>query len=263
MAKYITAIIIIFLALKGSAQVHGIAVNKKNNASISNSNWADSIVMLPVKGGKFQMGAKGFSYAEPIHTVTLSTFFISKYEITQAQWEAVMHYNESKFTNCPQCPVENVSWLDVQNFLKELNKLTGKKYRLPTEAEWEFAARGGNQSSNHRYAGSDFLGAVAWYRENSEMKTHPVGQKQPNELGLYDMLGNVSEWCNDWFDTSYYRKSGFTNPKGPVSGKNKTMRGGNIYSSGNTLNCCERINCGCDEYYKVEGIGFRIVREVE
>jgi formylglycine-generating enzyme len=259
LTQYIIILFFILLALDTNAQRQGIAGNNRNIISFA----TDSIELIPVDGGTFQMGAIGNSYAEPVHTVTLSSFYISKYEITQAQWEAVMNYNDSKFTNCPRCPVEYISWLDVQNFIKELNRRTGKKNRLPTEAEWEFAARGGNYSSNHKYAGSDFVGDVAWYRSNSEMKTHPVGKKQPNELGLYDMLGNVDEWCSDWFGPDYYKTSETINPKGPPKGNIKIMRGGDVFSNGKTLETSERTNCPCDENFRAEGVGFRIVQERE
>ena len=145
--------------------------------------------MVYVEGGTFTMGCTPEqgndcdSDEKPTHRVTLASFQISKYEVTQAQWEAVMGANPSYFKNCADCPVEQVSWNDIQKFLRRLNQMTGKDYRLPTEAQWEFAARGGNKSRGYKYAGSDDLDAVAWYRDNSGSKTHPVGQKQPNELG--------------------------------------------------------------------------------
>jgi formylglycine-generating enzyme required for sulfatase activity len=170
--------------------------------------------LVYVQGGSYMMGSSdGQPREKPVHKVTLSSFKISKYEVTQAQWKAVMGTNPSNFKGCDNCPVEQVSWNDTQTFLKKLNELTGKKYRLLSEAEWEYAARGGNKSKGYKYAGSNSLNNVAWHNGNSGKKTHPVGQKQPNELGLYDMTGNVYEWCQDWYDDKYYEKSNnLTNP---------------------------------------------------
>jgi len=134
--------------------------------------------------------------------VTVGDFSIGKYEVTQSQWLAVMGSNPSLNKGCDNCPVENVSWNDVQDFLKKLNSMTGKNYRLPTEAEWEYAAKGGSHTHGYEYAGSNNVDDVVWYGNNSGNKTHEVGQKQPNELGIYDMTGNVMEWCSDWHDAS-------------------------------------------------------------
>jgi len=159
--------------------------------------------MVFVETGSFEMGSDRMRvrYVSelPVHPVAVSSFQIGKYEITQAQWRAVMGSNPSDFENCDDCPVENVSWNDVQVFITTLNQQTGRKYRLPTEAEWEFAARGGRLSRGFNYAGSNRLRKVAWYNRNGGRRTHPVGTKAPNELGLYDMSGNVWEWCQDVF----------------------------------------------------------------
>ncbi len=185
--------------------------------------------MVRVEGGTFTMGAtpeqgSDASFDEkPTHQVTLSTFYIGKYEVTQAEWQAVMGANPSHFKG-DNLPVENVSWLDCQEFIRKLNELTGKQFRLPTEAEWEYAARGGNKSNRTKYAGGSNIDNVGWYKENSNKTTHPVGRKRANELGLYDMTGNVQEWCQDWY--GYYSSASQTNPQGPATGWHRVLRGG-------------------------------------
>ncbi|MGM9712610.1 MAG: formylglycine-generating enzyme family protein [Prevotella sp.] len=179
--------------------------------------------MVLVEGGTFTMGAKD---EKPMHQVTLSSFYIGKYEVTQSLWKAVMGSNPSEWQG-DNLPVENVSWDDCQEFVKKLNTMTGKNFRLPTEAEWEFAARGGKHSRGYQYSGSTKLGDVAWYNDNSYKQTHPVGTKAPNELGIYDMSGNVWEWCQDWYGV--YNSYAQTNPTGPSSGSFRVNRGGSWY----------------------------------
>ena len=185
--------------------------------------------MVYVSGGTFTMGATSEQGSEvyddekPTHSVTLSSFYLCKYEVTQALWRAVMGNNPS-YVKGNNLPVENVSWNDCQTFISRLNNLTGKNFRLPTESEWEYAARGGNRSRGYKYSGSNVLSDVAWYCDNSGEKTHPVGTKSSNELGLYDMSGNVNEWCSDWKGT--YSSSAQTNPTGPSSGAGRVFRGG-------------------------------------
>ena len=160
---------------------------------------------------------------KPVHSVTLSGYYIGKTEVTQALWKAVMGSNPSHFEG-DDLPVEKVSWDDCQTFISKLNALTGKNFRLPTEAEWELAARGGNQSRHTQYSGSSRIDDVAWYLYNSGYKTHPVKTKQPNELGIYDMTGNVEEWCQDWYGS--YSSYSQTNPTGASSGSYRVFRGG-------------------------------------
>jgi formylglycine-generating enzyme len=187
--------------------------------------------MIAVKGGTFTMGCTSEQGSDccdsdeiPAHQVTVSDYYIGKYEVTQRQWRAVMGNNPSRFSGCDNCPVEQVSWNDVQEFIRKLNQLTGKNYRLPTEAQWEFAARGGASGSPTKYAGSNTIGDVAWYDGNSGSKTHPVGQKRPNELGIYDMSGNVWEWCNDWYGS--YTSGTKSHPSDSASGSRRVRRGG-------------------------------------
>ena len=188
-----------------------------------------SFEMVRVEGGTFRMGATSEqeddadSDEKPVHSVTLSSYYIGKTEVTQALWQAVMGSNPSNFKGA-DLPVECVSWDDCQEFIRKLNSMTGQNFRLPTEAEWEFACRGGNNSRGYKYSGSNNLGSVAWCDGNSGGKTHPVATKSPNELGIYDMSGNVWEWCADWYGG--YSSSAQTNPKGPYGGSGRVSRGG-------------------------------------
>ncbi|MBO5748376.1 MAG: formylglycine-generating enzyme family protein [Muribaculaceae bacterium] len=185
--------------------------------------------MVAVEGGTFTMGATSeqgsdaYSNEMPTHKVMLSDYMIGKTEVTQELWKAVMGSNPSSFSG-NNLPVESVSWNDCQEFIKKLNSLTGLNFRLPTEAEWEYAARGGNKSKGYKYSGSNDIGSVAWYGSNSSSKTHTVATKSPNELGLYDMSGNVYEWCSDWYGS--YSSGSQTNPKGPSEGSYRVGRGG-------------------------------------
>lgn len=182
--------------------------------------------MIAVEGGSFQMGStSGESDEQPVHEVKLSSYAIGQTEVTQELWEAVMGTNPSYWKGA-KLPVERVSWNDCQSFISKLNALTGKTFRLPTEAEWEFAAHGGIQSKGYTYSGSNTIDDVAWYTSNSSSKTHDVATKVPNELGIYDMSGNVWEWCQDWYSSTYYSSSVINNPTGPVSGSYRVFRGG-------------------------------------
>ena len=201
-----------------------------------------SFNMVGIEGGTFTMGATDeqgipeefygfalYSMCFPTHQVTLSSYSIGETEVTQELWAAVMGNNPSYFADDLTRPVEQVSWIDCQTFIAKLNQLTGKTFRFLTEAEWEFAARGGNKSMGYQYSGSNNIDEVAWYEGNSENSTHPVGLKSPNELGLYDMTGNVMEWCQDWYGMDYYSVSPLTNPTGPSAGNKRIVRGGSFY----------------------------------
>jgi formylglycine-generating enzyme required for sulfatase activity len=193
-----------------------------------------SFTMIRVDGGTFTMGATSEqgsdadSDEKPAHQVTLSPYYIGETEVTQALWEAVMGNNPSNFKGSNN-PVEMVSWDDCQLFIRKLNQSTGLSFRLPTEAEWEYAVRGGNKSRGYKYSGSNKLKDVAWYDNNSGSSTHDVKTKQANELGLYDMSGNVWEWCSDWYGS--YDSSSQTNPKGSASGSYRVIRGGSWRSN--------------------------------
>ena len=201
-----------------------------------------SFEMVLVEGGTFRMGAtseqedEAESDEKPVHSVTLSSYYIGKTEVTQALWQAVMGSNPS-YNKGADLPVERVSWDDCQEFIQKLNRLTGRNFRLPTEAEWEFACRGGNNSRGYKYSGSNYIDNVAWYDGYSG--AHPVGTKAPNELGIYDMSGNVWEWCSDWYAdyTSYSQ----TDPTGPQSGSYRVSRGGSWDGSARGCRSSRRI----------------------
>lgn len=220
------------------------------------------INMVKVEGGTFTMGASGADTDAndneyPAHIVTLSDYYICTTEVTQQLWRAVMGSNPSNNTGDVLCPVENVSWNMCQEFLTKLNQMTGQNFRLPTEAEWEFAARGGNKSRGYKYAGSNDIDEVAWYKENASRKTHQVAQKLPNELGLYDMSGNVREWCQDWYG-SYYSTDGQVDPQGPSSSSTgRVYRGGDYVNNATYSRVTYRY--GCPAGYTLSYLGLRLV----
>jgi formylglycine-generating enzyme required for sulfatase activity len=212
-----------------------------------------------VKGGCFQMGdafGDGAAEEKPVHKVCVGNFHMGKYEVTQGQWQQVMGENPSKFKQCGlDCPVENVSWNDAQEFISRLNKKSGAKYRLPTEAEWEYAARSGGKKE--KLAGGGKLNDIGWYAGNSGGTTHPAGKKQPNGLGLYDMSGNVFEWCNDWHDDAYYTDSPQQNPKGPAKGADRVARGGSYEDEPESLRTVNRNYNNVD--FRNGNFGLRLV----
>ena len=232
-------------------------ITNSDNVSIPVKNGI-SIDMVRVEAGTFIMGAtpemeSPFDWEKPTHQVTLTNdYYIGKYEVTQALWQAVMDNNPSYFKG-DDLPVEMVSWDDCQEFISKLNIITGKTFRLPTEAEWEYAARGGNKSRGYQYSGSNNLSDVAWYEDNSGKKTHTVGSKQSNELGIYDMSGNVWEWCQDWLTP--YSSSSQVNPTGANSGPGRVYRGGSW--TNNAVKYCSsscRISLSPDDYGSCIGL---------
>lgn len=202
--------------------------------------------MVAVEGGTFTMGATSeqgsdaLDFEKPAHQVTLSDYYIGQTEVTQSLWKAVMGSNPSNYKG-DNLPVEQVSWDECQVFIQKLNQLTGKQFRLPTEAEWEYAARGGRKSRGYKYAGGNDIGLVAWYKGNSGNETHPVATKQANELGIYDMSGNVWEWCSDWYGD--YQSSSQSDPQGPSSGFFRVSRGGSYYCNAGICRVSYRCNC--------------------
>ena len=234
LGKHILPVVALFCPVCGKQLENDASPAGKDNSCLRFTVGGVSFKMIPVEGGSFLMGSPyndkyGLSREKPQHRVTLSDYYIGEAPVTQALWLAVMNANPSRFKGANR-PVEQVSWDDSQKFIRRLNLLTGRVYRLPTEAEWEYAARGGNRSQGYSYSGSNCLDSVAWYADNSENETHDVMTKAPNELGLFDMSGNVWEWCDDWYgDYSILRQ---TNPKGSSSGSERVYRGGNWFNSG-------------------------------
>ena len=211
-----------------------------------------------VSGGSFEMGdvfGDGKSNERPVHQVNLDGFWLGKHPVTQGEWKKVMGNNPS-FYKGDDCPVEMVCWGDIQQFIMKLNERGDGKYRLPTEAEWEYAARSGGKKE--RYAGGDDIDRVAWHKGNSCGSTHPVGQKAPNGLGLYDMSGNVWEWVSDWFDSEYYAKSPRDNPEGPSGISNRVIRGGGFGGSPADARCAARLSFFSRD--RGNGLGFRLLR---
>lgn len=246
-----------------------------------NKTFKNSIGMefVLIPAGEFMMGCSDGDTEcsedeKPAHKVKITKpFYMGKYEVTQGQWKTVMENKPSKFKDCGEnCPVETVSWNDVQEFIKKLNDTSTSlgdrsvQYRLPTEAEWEYAARGTSSVTTtlltkrmtmKYYWGNEINGDFLWYDGNSESKTHPIGQKKPNEFGLYDMLGNVWEWTNDWYDKDYYSKSKVNDPSGSKSGFRRVYRGNSWY--GNLVDCrlSSRSGWGTGNWDSL--IGFRLV----
>ena len=221
-----------------------------------------NIDMVRVEAGTFTMGAtpemkNPDNDEKPTHRVTLTNdYYIGKYEVTQALWQMVMGNNPSEFKG-DNLPVETVSWYDCQEFISKLNRITGKMFRLPTEAEWEYAARGGNKSRGYQYSGSNNLSDVAWYGNNSGDETHAVGTKQPNELGIYDMSGNVDEWCQDW--KGAYSSSSQVNPTGANSGSSRVIRGGSWDASAWGWGCRSSYRSCTLPGNRYYGFGLRLV----
>lgn len=219
-----------------------------------------SFDMVKVEAGSFIMGCTSeqggdcYDFEKPYHRVTISSdYYIGKYEVTQELWEAVMVTNPSKWKAFDR-PVEKVSWNDAQEFCAELSRMTGRRFRLPTEAEWEYAARGGKKTTNAKYSGSSSVAAVAWYADNSGIQTHPVGKLRPNELGIYDMSGNVWEWCQDWYGS--YGSASQTDPVGPGSGSYRVLRGGGLGTY--AWDCRVSFRIANDPDYRDDSFGFRL-----
>ncbi len=219
--------------------------------------------MVLVKGGSFEMGlpdtstVEGASFQQPMHKVKLNSFYISKYEVTEALWIAVMDTGTPTRDGCNTCPVGDVSWNEAQLFIGKINALTKYHYRLPTEAEWEYAAKGGAKSHGYLFSGSNYIDEVAWYYKLGG--SHPVGLKKPNELGLFDMTGNISEWCSDWFGK--YPDAVQDNPQGAATGAMKILRGGNwlVRDEG----CTNTIRGASPPGFHDKTTGLRLARDAQ
>ena len=275
MKRIVVSIFSICLSLNISAQASGGQIRRSKptakvttkSPSINKEAVIRNLIrnMVYVQGGTFAMGATeeqgGKSWvrdAKPLHNVSLNSFYIGKYEVTQEEWLAVMNNNPSEFKGSKR-PVENVSWKQCQEFIERLNVLTGRYFRLPTEAEWEYSAIGAHYKRSFMLSGSNLPYDIAWYRYNSDGSTHNVGQKDPNELGIYDMSGNVWELCQDWYGS--YNSASQINPKGPSSGYYRVIRGGGYDTSDDD---CSVLHRGLmNPLEESNNIGLRLVLDVE
>ena len=219
--------------------------------------------MVQVPGGEFTMGcfnaldSECVYFEKPRHKVTIATFYMAKYDVTQKEWKDITG-KQAPGKYCAECPVVNVTWFEAQEFINKLNQLSGKNFRLPTEAEWEYAAKGGNQSHGFKYSGSNDAMEVAWYDTLISHEIHPVGKKKANELGLYDMSGDDWQWCSDWFDEKYYSTSPSNNPQGPQNmvTDNKAVRGGSWWGPMRDTRVATRDKWPPES--KDDDVGFRI-----
>ncbi len=243
--------------MKDTTYVHSVRVNPNGNRIYT----INGVVfeMVAVRGGTFTMGsvsekeADAFDDERPSHSVTLKDYYIGKFEVTQELWLTVMDTNQSYFKG-DKLPMESVSWYEAQEFIQKLNKITGENFRLPTEAEWEYAAKGGNKSRGFKFSGANMIEAIGWYTANSGKKTHPVGKKAPNELGIYDMSGNVWEWCSDYFGD--YTEERQINPTGPETGRTRVARGGGWLISSRA--CRVTMRCSYNPVRSYNDSGFRL-----
>ena len=251
--KVAIALIVPAMVAEGSAAAAG----PKGAPSTKRNRVGMKFVLIPAGG--FRLGSTSDDAVElekPVTDVSISqAFYLGKHEVTQKQWEAVMGTNPSDFKGCPDCPVEQVSWNDVQAFIRTLNGMDdSKRYRLPTEAEWEYAARG--DADGDRYSAD--LDAIAWYDKNCNEQPHPVGKKAANGYGLHDMLGNVYEWVQDW--KGPYPGGSVTDPKGPVRGKLRTMRGGSWETGAQSCRATHRLDA--TPGFRIHALGFRVLMEI-
>jgi sulfatase modifying factor 1 len=253
----LTVSIVFFMSL---SMVH--QVKRAHALSPTYTDPATGMEFVLVKGGCFEMGdifGDGYKNEKPVHQVCVDDFFMGKLLVTQKQWRAIMGNDPSFFKSCGEnCPVEQVSSGDVQDYIRTLNQRSGKNFRLPSEAEWEFAARSGGKKE--KWAGTSDqaeLGAYAWYSANSGSETHPVGLKKPNGLGLFDMTGNVWEWASDWYDEEYYANGPKDNPRGPTHGSLRVGRGGGWRGEPRLARCSGRGSLDPDS--RSRNIGFRLV----
>ena len=271
MRRFISLLFVFVFAALQSNEAAGIQV-KPRRGNYTESAYGLNLKMIYVKGGEFLMGEPAGEGDEAraekaaVHKVKVDDYYIGQFEITQSQWRAVMGTDISRQKHLAGAaayygvggnyPMYYITWEEAVEFCNRLSRRTGKKYSLPTEAEWEYAARGGQAGETTRYAGSDDLKRVAWYFENSPSATHPVGSKKPNKLGLYDMSGNVWEWCQDWYGDTY-DESDTDNPAGPASGTFRVSRGGG--SGSEESDCRVYRRSGNHPGFRLSANGFRVV----
>lgn len=258
--KHLITIALLLASLVVSAQAN---LTDEISIPLTLDNQPVKTTMILVRGATFTMGnPHGKRNAKPLHKVTLNDYYISNYEVTEQLWRAVMGSKSGCGSDCLDCPVYNLDSASLELFFVRLKEKTGYTYRLPTEAEWEYAAAGADRTKGYKYCGSDSLYEVAWVKDNANGKTHPVGQKKPNELGLYDMSGNVWEMCADWFDGKYYKHSPKDNPcNTKQTGKFHVSRGGS-WMSGEERCQVRTRNKNIHDHNRSNG-GFRIVMEVK
>ncbi|MCM1531296.1 MAG: formylglycine-generating enzyme family protein [Bacteroides sp.] len=254
---------------KGGGDGNGNGDTPKNYTETA---FGMNLQMVYVAGGEFEMGStveqdvEAASNEAPVRTVSLDPYYIGKFEITQSQWEAVMGTTireqmeltgwEELYGEGIDYPMYYVNWQEAKAFCDSLSKKTGKRYALPTEAQWEYAAKGGQKSEGYKYSGGDNIEEVAWYEENSEETTHPVGLKKANELGIFDMSGNVREWCSDWYDI--YDEADTENPQGPELSEVRVERSGSFGSDARRCRSTDRRSF--KPTYRSFYLGFRVVQ---
>jgi len=247
----------------GKAAKHGAKNTAPLDPKMAEAIKSIESKMVTIQGGTFTMGCVNqqdtdcINWEKPRHTVTLSEFKIGKYDVTQKEWKTIMGTTPSgKY--CAECPVVNVTWFEAQEFINKLNQMSGKNYRLPTEAEWEYAAKGGDKAHGYKFSGANEAEMVAWYDSIISKEIHPVGQKKPNELGLYDMSGDVWQWCSDWFDPKFYSNSPSNNPAGPsIATKDRVVRGGSWWGPMRDCRVANRDKFAPES--KDDDVGFRLV----
>jgi formylglycine-generating enzyme required for sulfatase activity len=256
--SYLIGLLVVFTSFKLPEDIEITAEEIKILRQLDNN-------MKFVAGGDFWMGCDKKNHEVckedelPLHKVHVDGFYIGRFEITQKEWKVIMKNNPSKNQSNENNPVESFNLVQLVEFIKKLNYVTGKNFSLPTEAEWEYAARGGIKALNTKYSGSNDIDKVAWFQENSDTNTHIVGLKKPNELGLYDMSGNVWEWCSDFYSDNYYQKSDYQNPKGPKNALLKVVRGGSYKYSSN--HCLVNYRTFNNNQVYLNDCGVRLVRK--
>ena len=255
LGKHILPVVALFCPVCGKQLENDASPAGKDNSCLRFTVGGVSFKMIRVEAGTFRMGS-GMHFDEPVHEVTLTqNYYIGETLVTQELWQAVMDENPSYYKG-NRFPVESVSWFDCQAFIKQLSNKMSRTFRLPTEAEWEFSACGGRNSKGYEYAGGSHVDEVAWYDKNTNRRTHLVADKKSNELGLYDMSGNVWEWCNDCYNRNYYANSPSKDPQGPQYDSFRVVRGGSY--SNNSRYCRVSFRFSYMPSYRSRNLGLRL-----